>query len=392
MSKELLKQFINEVIKRPFDMSLPGDLLNIATAFKHAGYKLFVVGGSVRDALLGKEPKDFDVATDAVPDEVIKVAGSLPRHKVIEVGKSFGVVKVVTPENNEYEIATFRKDLGKGRRPDSVEFTSIDKDVMRRDLTINALFYDIDKREIVDYVGGIEDIEKNVVKAVGDASERFDEDRLRILRALRFAGRMGSDLDPATSKAIELNNSLAGVSPERIRDEFIKGIKSARNIGSFLSLFDKYDMWPQVFPGLKTSTGQDTSVSTRGIDSKNVLVVIAMLLDANDSTIVLKKLNTLKYTAQEASQVSFLLRFRDLSVDNAFKLKRAFHAAHMSDDDIIEYAHQRGEPSSKLLMSFIEYEPSVSGEELLATGFTGAALGRELERRETLLFRQLSSS
>ena len=135
-------------------MKLPKDILNIHSLFKQAGKQLFVVGGAVRDHLLGIEPKDFDLATNATPDEIIEIAtnGNL---KIVEVGKAFGVVIV-----GGHEIATFRKDIGKGRRPDSVEFTTIEGDVERRDLTINALFLNIDNGEIVDLVGGIQDLEE----------------------------------------------------------------------------------------------------------------------------------------------------------------------------------------------------------------------------------------
>lgn len=380
--REYVREVLSEVVKKPFKMDLPADLLNLASAFKTSGHQLYVVGGSVRDALMGKEPKDYDVATDAVPDRVIDIVNTLPDHKVIEVGKSFGVIMVVTPDGGEYEIATFREDIGKGRRPDAVAFTSIDKDVMRRDLTINALFYDIDSEEIVDYVGGISDIERNVVKAVGSAKERFDEDKLRILRALRFAGRMGSDLDQETSDAIENDNSLSGVSPERIRDEFLKGIKSAKSVSGFLALVSKYDLFDQIFPGLRVSTN-------RAITSRNVNVVLALLLDDNDPQVVSKRLNALKYNVTEASHVSFLLRLRDLDVNTAYRLRKLATSSHISDDDMIEYAHARGKPLPKLLTVFIEYELSVSGDELIAQGFAGPALGRELEQREIVNFTKL---
>jgi len=378
---EFVKQHLFEQVRKKFDMVLPDDLKELAALFKSSGHQLYVVGGSVRDALQGKEPKDYDVATDAVPDQVIKVLRTNPTYKILEIGKSFGVVVCITPEGGEYEIATFRRDVGKGRRPDSVEFTSIEQDVMRRDLTINALFYDIDKHEVVDFVGGIDDIEKGVVKAVGDASERFDEDRLRILRALRFAGRMGSKLDPSTDAAIKKDNKLTGVSPERIRDEFLKGIKSARSVPYFLSLIDEYGLWGQLFPGL--------NASGKGIDTNNVPIALALMLDKNDAQTVAKKLNTSKYSADEVSQVRFLLMSKDIKVENAFRMKKQFKTAHLSDDDLIEYGHARGAPPSNVLMAFVEYEPTTTGAELMADGFTGAELGRELERRETVKFQEL---
>jgi tRNA nucleotidyltransferase/poly(A) polymerase len=391
MSRDFVRMYVREILvevtRLPFKMLLPGDLLHLSDAFNQAGYQLYVVGGSVRDALLGKEPKDYDVATDAVPDVVIELLLQFPDHKVIEVGKSFGVVKVITPEGNEYEIATFRSDIGKGRRPDAVEFTSIDKDVMRRDLTINALFYDIERGEVVDYVGGIDDIKKGVVKAVGNARERFDEDRLRILRALRFAARMGNDLDPETAQAIEDDNSLHGVSPERIRDEFLKGIMSSKTVRSFLAMITRFDLWPQVFPGLHVA--DDPDAYGPGVESRNIPVILAALLDANAPDQVQRRLNALKYTSPEAAATSFLLRFSDLSFDNAYRLRKFANATKVDDETLIDYVHISGVPNRKLLMTFLEYQPSVSGNDLMAQGFSGSDLGRELERRETVRFRQL---
>lgn len=387
MSTRLIREYVravlNEQVRKNFVMALPQDLIKLSDVFKQAGHQLYVVGGSVRDALQGKEPKDYDVATDAVPDVVIDLLNDLPGHKVIEVGKSFGVVKVITPEGNEYEIATFRRDIGKGRRPDAVEFTDIENDVKRRDLTINALFYDIDANQIVDFVGGIEDIEKGVVRAVGDPTERFDEDRLRILRALRFAGRMGSNIDKASSEAIMANNSLAGVSPERIRDEFLKGIKSAKNVQRFFDMVGQYDLWPQIFPGLR--------VTPDGISTRNVIVALAQLLNTNDSVLTAKKLNALKYSATEASQVRFLLVFKDLTPENAYKTRKLFDASHMDDETIREFADAQGSPSRALVDAFVQYHPTVNGQDLMSQGFTGQQLGRELERQETLLFRELLS-
>jgi tRNA nucleotidyltransferase/poly(A) polymerase len=170
-----------EILKIDFD--LPDDILKIKDIFKANNFKLFVVGGAVRDLLLKKEPKDFDLATDALPDIVESMLKN--KYRTIATGKAFGVINVFTP-TGDFEIATFRSDIGSGRRPDSVVFTTIDKDVKRRDLTINALFYDIDRGEVVDLVGGVEDLKNMTVNTVGNPMERFSEDPLRILRFFRF--------------------------------------------------------------------------------------------------------------------------------------------------------------------------------------------------------------
>jgi len=170
---------INEA-KNKLKLTIPSDIKKIHAAFKKSGKKLYIVGGAVRDAILGVSIKDFDLATDAKPDESLEIAKNAG-FSTAEVGKAFGVVIV-----GGHEVATFRRDVGKGRRPDAVDYTDIEGDVKRRDLTINALFYDMDRSEIVDLVGGIADLKNNRIRTVGKASERFEEDPLRMLRFLRF--------------------------------------------------------------------------------------------------------------------------------------------------------------------------------------------------------------
>ena len=171
--KDLIFEQMIPLTEEKLSMSIPSDIRAIHTLFKKKGYKLYVVGGAVRDAILGSSPKDFDLATDAKPDDVLQIAQD-GGYKTAEVGKSFGVVIV-----GGHEIATFRKDIGKGRRPTAVDYTDIKGDVQRRDLTINALFFDIGRGEIVDLVGGIKDLKKKKIRTVGKPEERFDEDPLR---------------------------------------------------------------------------------------------------------------------------------------------------------------------------------------------------------------------
>lgn len=172
---------------------IPQSVKDLHDLFSDKGKKLYLVGGSVRDFLTGDKPKDFDLATDALPDEVLEIIGS--KYKTNLQGKAFGVVVVYTKDQPEgMEIATFREDLydgkiGTTRNPD-VKFTSIEQDVLRRDLRINGLFYDLEKREIVDLVGGVEDIKNRTISMIGDPDLRIKEDPLRILRAIRMACRI----------------------------------------------------------------------------------------------------------------------------------------------------------------------------------------------------------
>lgn len=380
ISESIRKVFLSEEVRLSHPIDLPEDITTIKNILKKAGYKTYVVGGAVRDSLLGKAPKDFDLATDALPDTVQDLLK--PYYKTLETGKSFGVINVLTP-SGEYEIATFRKDLGKGRRPDAVEFTSIDQDVKRRDLTINALFYDIDTREIVDLVGGIEDLKKGIVRTVGSPEERFDEDRLRILRAIRFAGRFGSELDPAVDASLKKDSSLENISGERIRDEFIKGIKSSKSVIHFLNMIQKYDLFKWIFGPLKYNTDF--------IEERNIPVLLSHMLKGNSIDQVKKELNNLKYSADEVSQISFLLSFLSLSLDTAYKLKKAQANSKLSDSEILDFAKWENMDLS-LVKSFLNWKLSVTGQELMDLGFKGADLGKEMERREIENFKEFSTN
>lgn len=382
--------------RHSFEIKLPSDLLDLAKIFEKAGHQLFVVGGAVRDAVMGKSPKDYDVATGATPEQVLELLRQPGSDwRVNEVGIAFGVVRAKREgfgdvgERNEYEIATFRQDVGEGRRPDSVVFTTIEEDVKRRDLTINAMFYDIVEQEIVDLVGGLADIEHQVIRTVGNPEDRFREDRLRVLRALRFAARFGWVLAPETALAIAIDNHLDGVSPERIRDEFVKGIASARQVRDFLTMLDSFGMWRRMFPGLAVSTSPDVMVSSSGVESREVGVVLAVLLDCNPPAALAKRLNALKYSSQEVTQATFLMRFRDITPTAAFKMKRHALSSNISDELVVEYCGERGMPSIQMLRAFLSYELKVSGDDLLFQGFSGASLGHELERQETVRFMQL---
>jgi poly(A) polymerase len=185
-----------------------------------SGFKAYLVGGCVRDLVLGREPEDYDVATDAHPDRVQELFPSS-----VDVGARFGVILVVE-DGAQVEVATFRSDLGysDGRHPDRVEYsTSPEEDVRRRDFTINGLMQDMETQEILDFVGGREDLRQGMVRAIGTPEVRFREDRLRMVRAVRFAARFGYIIDPATFRAIvAAAPHITEVSAERLRDEITK--------------------------------------------------------------------------------------------------------------------------------------------------------------------------
>ncbi len=192
------------------------DALAVVTRLREAGHVAYLAGGCVRDLLLGLNPKDYDIATDAPPDRV----RSLFSHTQ-SVGAAFGVI-LVRHRRSMIEVATFRAEGAylDGRRPTGVRFTSAEEDAQRRDFTINGLFLDPIEDRIIDLVGGQEDLRARRLRAIGDPNERFAEDHLRLLRAVRFAARFGLEMDPATSAAIRSEApSLARISPERIAGE-----------------------------------------------------------------------------------------------------------------------------------------------------------------------------
>lgn len=199
--------------------------LRVVHTLKDAGYQALLAGGCVRDMVLGIEPADWDVATNADPQAVMQLFAH-----TVPVGLQFGIVVVVLDEG-EYEVARFRRDghYLDGRHPQEVEFSSAEEDARRRDFTINGMFYDPFEERIIDYVGGQDDIAQRVVRAIGDASQRFGEDYLRMLRAVRFAARLDFAIAAQTRQAIAAEaHHIGQISAERIRDELTKMLIEGR--------------------------------------------------------------------------------------------------------------------------------------------------------------------
>ena len=348
-------------------MKIPSDIKKIHKAFKKSGKQLYVVGGAVRDAILGKSPKDFDLTTDAKPDEVMDIAKK-NKLKAIDVGgKSFGVVLV-----NGHEIATFRKDIGRGRRPSSVDFTDIKGDVERRDLTINALFYDIDKQTIVDLVGGIEDLRKGQIRTVGKAEERFDEDPLRKLRALRFAGTIGGKMHTDTYNALKENPDLSGVSSERIRDEFIKGIKKAKSTKQYLNYCKDTKILPFILPGL--------NLNLKFIDNNDAVIQVATLLIKNNYNTVENKLKGMSYTNQEVKNISFLLKLNKFNPTDIYIMKKEQDNTSLTKSQIDDWSEITGNSDVKKVWNF---KLSVTSKEIIDMGFKGKEIGDKMKELET---------
>lgn len=380
------------MVRHRHHIELPTSVHRLSEAFGSAGFELYVVGGAVRDAVLGALQKDFDLATNAHPEQVMKIVSNMPELiGTDEVGKSFGVIRARFRDSllghlhlvNEYEIATFRTDIGAGRRPDAVEFTTIENDVLRRDLTINALFYDIRTSEIVDLVGGLADIATKTIRTVGAPEDRFSEDRLRVLRAIRFSTRLGYDISSEIAESIARDCTLAGVSPERVRDELVKAIRSSSTPYRLCIMLTRFNMWNEVLPGLKISAALP--------NTQDVSVFLAALLQGNDPEHVASTLNRLKYSVDEVRQITFLLRFTSISSESAFRMRKAFQISRLEFGRLVEHMCYVDAPNVAMANAFKAYlgAPPVKGDVVMAEGYSGQALGREIERRETELFKRL---
>ena len=244
---------------------------SIVQTLRQRGFQAYLVGGCVRDLLLGREPKDYDVATNATPQQVM---GIFP--ETYAVGAQFGVVLVPAPEEGEergaesgvstevspkpcaVEVATFRSDIGysDGRHPDEVRF-SLDprEDVARRDFTINGMLLDPVSGEVLDFVGGRKDLEAGIIRTIGDAERRFGEDKLRMLRAVRFAARFEYAIDPATFAAMrKLASQIEVVSRERVRDELTRMLTEGHGRRAFL-LLDESGLLKPILPEIAAMKG-----------------------------------------------------------------------------------------------------------------------------------------
>ncbi|MBN2531658.1 MAG: CCA tRNA nucleotidyltransferase [Spirochaetales bacterium] len=222
--------------------------LQIAHTIKKRGYKAYFVGGCVRDFLLGIDSKDIDIATDAHPDEVQRIFPF-----TISVGKQFGVIIVIKGKRH-YEVATFRKDdtYIDGRHPSGVHFSTEEEDVLRRDFTINGLLYDPFQDRIIDYVGGQDDLKNGIIRTIGEAVKRFDEDKLRLLRGVRFAARLGFAIEDKTYSAMKsMAHCIGECSAERIRDELIY-ILTGNNPAQGLDLLEKTTLLHYVLPEVES--------------------------------------------------------------------------------------------------------------------------------------------
>lgn len=380
---------------------IPADIHIISDIFSKAGHKLFLVGGSVRDAIRGRDPEDFDLATDAIPEQTIEL---LKEFKCKLHGEAFAVVVVHTDEHPEgFEIASFRTDLSdadgkQGRHPEVKTGVTIEEDVMRRDFTCNALFFDIKTKTIIDMVGGIKDIMQGQLKCVGDPIERFKEDQLRTLRAIRFAARFDFKIETITARAIIDFADLSEISRERIVLELTKAFKQCKSMKSIFDLLKSTEMLEKCFilKGHKGIDELEIQLSdTFGLDTKPKLGPPAFLSRIFRDTKDLKHLEILLHQAcwptDDIKGCITLLKWgRTLSVETAFELFRDLPKIRWdTKTSILKLAHFLQhfiilEKDIQLLgVMLIMFQPTIDADQLMEQGFKGKELGAEILRLET---------
>ncbi len=282
--------------------------LEIVSQLQHAGHSALWAGGCVRDALLGKSPKDYDVATSATPDQVQSIFGY---KRTLAIGKSFGVITVIGPKSaGHIEVATFRRDGGysDGRRPDSVEFTDAKEDALRRDFTINGMFFDPIAEKVIDYVGGEGDIEAKMIRAIGDPEKRIDEDKLRMLRGVRFAATYGFDIESKTMRAIQSRaGEIHAVSPERIGNELRRMLGHAGK-SQALHLLLESKLWQQVLPECLSRIDFESKVQLlEAMWQSDFATAIAALLPSDTSNLA-ELQDQWRLTNEECERVNWILR------------------------------------------------------------------------------------
>jgi tRNA nucleotidyltransferase (CCA-adding enzyme) len=269
----------------PDALEIPEPILEIARTLEGAGFEAWCVGGTLRDTLLGHPQSDYDIATTAMPEQVQAL---FP--KTIGVGIKYGTVGVLDRKRELHEVTTFRRDVATDGRHAVVAYgVALEDDLARRDFTINAIAYHPLRHEWRDPFGGARDLEHRLVRAVGDPAQRFREDYLRILRALRFAARFDFSIDPRTWEAARAAApGLARLSAERVRDEWFKSLRTARSLTQLVSLWKEVGAASEWIPELDAELGSSATIPTPSPSERDPVLLTALL--CSSPAAVLKRL------------------------------------------------------------------------------------------------------
>ena len=362
--------------------------LKIVKRLRQEGYEALFAGGCVRDKLLECEAKDYDVVTNAVPDEIIKLF-----RRTLKIGAKFGVIMVLM-EGTQTEVATFRTEGGyqDGRRPGFIEFASAKEDASRRDFTINGMFHDPVEETILDFVEGQKDLKAGIIRTIGDPPHRFGEDYLRMLRAIRFASRLNFQIEKITWDAIcQYAPKISQISVERIAAE-LEMILTDPACGRGAGLLIESGLAQAVFPEVSKDEFQ---LSVKVVEALNgpadYPLAISAFFTALDSALGIRFAEQLKLSNARLKQIRFLLENRgtllkDMSTaelrlmlaepyyDNLYRLQHAICKVHDNSTEVLEKLKERAEeiPDRGILPP-----PLLDGNDLLSLGVpAGPTIGQ----------------
>jgi poly(A) polymerase len=355
-------------------------------------YQALLAGGCVRDMLLGRVASDFDVATDAHPENVIKLF-----RRTLKVGAKFGVV-IVLLEGKQVEVATFRTEssYADGRHPAAVKFASAAEDASRRDFTINGMFYDPLKKQVIDYVNGQADLKKELVRTIGKPAERFSEDYLRMLRAVRFSTQLGFAIEPDTFSAICSNaKNITKISGERIAMELEAIlVNPSRSVG--VSLLIETGLAEAIFPGL---SNEQVKLAIKVLDKlrkrSNFALALACFFAGCSTELALKKCEVLKLSRITNKHIKFLLESRGKLLNEKMslaELKKTASEPYFQDLFELQRTIQKAERKSVTALANLRKsikalkgielkpKPLLNGHEMIQLGAVpGPALGQLAE-------------
>ncbi len=291
--------------------------IEVVQRLQRHGFKALLAGGCVRDMLLARPAKDYDVATSARPQEVVRLF-----RRTLKIGAKFGVVIVLT-RGRQVEVATFRSEAGyeNGRHPTEVRFTSAAEDASRRDFTINGMFYDPLKRRVIDYVNGQADLENRIIRTIGDPEERFGEDYLRMLRAVRFSTQLGFAIEPGTCAAIGRNAAnIVRISGERIAVE-LEGILVHPNRAAGVAMLVETGLAQAIFPGFAGERAQQAIAVPAQLRKKvGFPLALAAFFAGSETDYALDRCAILKLSKKQMKHVESLLSHRGRLLDTDMSL------------------------------------------------------------------------
>jgi tRNA nucleotidyltransferase/poly(A) polymerase len=367
----------------------PDAATEIVKELRRQGHEAYFVGGCVRDMVMQIEPADYDIATSAHPEQIIKI---FPRTEPI--GSQFGVVLVIK-RGHPFEVATFRSDEAyiDGRRPSGVVFTDAKQDVLRRDFTINGLLYDPVSGQVIDYINGRADIDAKIVRAIGDPHARFEEDKLRILRAIRFGARLGYTIEPATWDAARaMAPKIHQVSSERIRQELCR-ILTEGQAARGVRMLEESGLRAEILPELAWASHIEKSLEflTRGSSEDLAMGVLLHHTPAEDVQRIVERL---KFSRAEMHHIAALVvnlpRFSEVRQMSTSSLKRFFRLDRFEDHLKLARIHTLAAGESIEDYSYaalkrkewadeeIWPKPLVTGNDLIGLGFSPGPQFKEI--------------